>query len=370
MREHGCLDFREFKEYANEGFWKFGKTPDRLNGLGTDADEELYPERKYRKETGEQLTPECFIREVAADYIRTLTEGIRAAIRDGAAHTYANGLDIREETLDWLFITGGGSNIFFMKDWLLGNLPKEISTLNLAKIKANPERLLGLQVENKTLSCVEGGLVYTGRFILSAVADYSVELEIYPKYGKNRGDLPIFTQTLKIMEKGVALPLEVPFDMSVPFEYKNTLNGFEVTMNLLQNNMEDLSKKENLGKMASGKNALAVAKDVGKVALETGKAAGPAGLMIAVGGLLEGGRIPYGKELARMGKAAWINNSGNIQGKVNDLKSNLNFSRSHDEILKIGGCFRVDENRVLTGMISVKADSMKENQKPLEITLN
>lgn len=369
---HGYLDFREFKERANNEFWMKGTAPDRLDGLGADPDSELYPEKNYRNEEEKHLTPDLFIREVAADYIKVLTDGIRKAIADGAEHSYAKeaGLKISEETLDWVFITGGGSNIFFIEDMLLGKLPDCIQNLNLKKIKSEPQRILGLQAQNKTLSCVQGGLLYTGKFILSAVSDYAIELNVYPRYLMKEAKLPIYTKTIPVMKKGDVLPLKIPFDMMIPFEYKSSLNGFDIQMELHQNDMVDISKKDSLGKISSGKNNMAVAKDAGKVVFEATKAAVPVLAAGLAGALLSGANIPMGKELMNGAKHAIANNSGNIRGKVNDYYADLNFARSHHETLHIQGCFMVDENRVLTGSIQAKAESVKEKEKPLLITLN
>ena len=138
--------------------------------------------------------------------------------------------------------------MFFMEDMLLGKLPEFIPNLRLEKIKHDPDRILGLNAENKTLACVQGGLLYTGKFILSAVSDYSLEISVYPKYvGKSTGT-PLWKETFRIMKKGDVLPLEIPFEKKIPFEYKSNLKGFEVTLELLQNDMHDISKKKILEK--------------------------------------------------------------------------------------------------------------------------
>lgn len=372
IKAHGFIDFREFKEWANDEFWSKGETPDRLNGLGMDPDRELYPKKNYRDEREKMLSAECFIQEVAADYIHTLINGIRKVLQDGAKHTYSKetGIEVQEETLDWIFITGGGSNIFFMKDLLLGNLPECINNLNLQRIKNDPDRIMGLRIQNKTLACVEGGLLYTDKFILSAVSDYSVELNIYPRYLIKNETKPLYTRIIEVMKKGDVLPKEVPFEIIIPFEYKSSLTGFDVHVELRQNDMVDISKKENLGKISSGKNNMAVVKDVGNVAVEAVKAAAPVAAAGIAGAILTGLRIPMGRELMNGAKHAIANNSGNIRGKLDNYYSDLDFARSHPEILRLYGSFVVNENRMLTGSISASAESIKEKEKPLTINLN
>ena len=108
INARGYMEFREFKERANNEYWMKGETVDRLDGLGVDVNANLYPENNYKKAFDRQLSPELFVKEVAADYIKTIITGIRTVLKDGANHTYAKelGLDIREESLDWIFITG------------------------------------------------------------------------------------------------------------------------------------------------------------------------------------------------------------------------------------------------------------------------
>lgn len=372
VRMRGYMDFREFKEYANDIFWKYGKAPDRLNGLGMDPDDELFPEKDYKEEKDRHLTPDLFIREVAADYISTIIEGIRKAVRDGSEHKYVKeaGMSIGEESIDWIFITGGGSSIFFMKDMLTGNLPDCIDNLNLEKIKNEPERIIGLDAENKTLGCVHGGLIYTGKFILSAVSDYDIELKIYPKYVFKTVKKPIYREVIPIMKKGDILPTEIPFETYIDFTYSASLSGLEVEMNLLQNNMEDISKKEKLGKISGGKTNMSVIKDAGNALWTTAKAGAVPAAAAAAGSVLNALQLPAGDQLLDAGRNAWAKNQGGIKTKTNKFYDSLDFARSHKESLHLKGSFAVDGNRVLTGTVSVDAESIKENKEPLTVTLD
>lgn len=372
INTRGYMDFREFKERANNEYWMKGETVDRLDGLGVDVNANLYPENNYKKAFDQQLSPELFIKEVAADYINTIINGIRTVLNDGANHKYAKdlGLDIREETLDWIFITGGGSNIFFMEDMLLGKLPDFIKNLRLEKIMNDPERILGLNAENKTLACVQGGLLYTGKFVLSAVADYSLEISVYPKYIGKKADMPLCKETIRIMKKGDILPIEIPFQKKIPFEYRTSLSGFEISLELLQNDMHDISKKENIGKMATAKNALSVAEDVGNVAFQTGKVAvvGAVGFLAAAA--LSVVSPSTSQSALNTVKHAVVNHRHELKRSAKDFKNGLDFSNKHKETLEVKATFTVDKERVLSGTISATSLSTKDNQKPLTITLN
>lgn len=373
INAHGYMDFREFKEMANNDFWMKGKTVERLDGLGVDVNADLYPEKNYKSAFEQQLSPELFIKEVAADYIKTIIAGIRTALSDGANHQYAKdlGADIQEETLDWIFITGGGSNMFFMEDMLLGKLPEFIPNLKFEKIQKDPKRILGLNAKNKTLACVQGALLYTRKFVLSAVSDYSMEISVYPKYIGTKANYPLWKETIQIMKKGDILPIEKSFEKEIPFLYETNLTGFEVYLELLQNDMHDISKTENIGKMATAKNSLAVAKDIGNIAFQSGKVVAVGlGAAAVVGALSAVGKSHEGQRFVNMAKSVWVNNRYAIKNSWNDFKSNLDFANKHQETLKLQATFTVDKDRVMSGTLSATSLSTEDNQKPLTITLN
>ena len=130
------------------------------------------------------------MKEVASEYIKTLTVAIRSVIKNGAAHKAAKGMDVREETIDWIFLTGGGSNIFFLRPMLRGQLPQGLPTLNLEKIKQQPERILPDELDtallDHTMNCVNGALCYTGDFIASSPADYQIMIRFIALDGENQ----------------------------------------------------------------------------------------------------------------------------------------------------------------------------------------
>ena len=134
--------------------------------------------------------------------------------------------------------------------------------------------------------------------------------------------------------------------------------------------MHDISKKENIGKMASTKNSLSVASDVGNVAFQTGKvvAVGLGGLL--AGMVLSGLNNSSGQQLLNATKHALVNNRNEIKQAAKDFKESLDFANAHKETLELKAAFTVDKDRVLSGTISASSLSTKDNQKPLTITLN
>ncbi len=357
INARGYMDFREFKESANNEYWLKGETVDRLDGLGVDINANLHPENNYKKSFDQQLSPELFIKEVAADYINTIITGIRTVLNDSANHKYAKdlGLDIREETLDWIFITGGGSNIFFMEDMLLGKLPDFIQNLRLEKIKNDPDHILGLDAENKTLACVQGGLLYTGKFVLSAVSDYILEISVFPQYIGKKAEKPLCKKLVRIMKKGDILPIEKSFEKTIPFVYTASLTGFEVGLELRQNNMHDIAKKEHIGQFFNSKSGVARVSDATNVLYKSGKTVAAVGLGLA-STLVSKLDSSKGKQVKKKALDVFAKNS--------------NYFNKHDETLELKATFTVDKERIMSGTISVTSLSTKDNPEPLTITLN
>ena len=171
------------------------------------------------------------------------------------------------------------------------------------------------------------------------------------------------------MKKGDVLPKEIPFKKEIPFEYKANLTGFEVSLELMQNDMQDISKKETVGKIASAKNSLAVASDVGNGLIQVGKVAG-IGLGVVAGIALSGANPSAGRQLMNAAKCAIVNHQNEIKNTAKNFVKDLDFANAHNETLKIEGIFTVDKERVLSGTLSATSLSTKNNQKPLTITLN
>ena len=257
-----------------------------------------------------------------------------------------------------------------MEDLLLGKFPEFIPNLKLEKIQNDPERLLGLNAENKTLACVHGGLIYTGKFVLSAVSNYSLEISVYPKYIGKKANTPLYKDTLRIMKKGDVLPKEISLKKDIPFEYKANLTGFEVSLELMQNDMHDIAKKETIGKMASAKNSLAVASDVGNGLFQVGKVAAVGLGGVIAGAVISGVNPSAGKQFMNAAKYAVVTHKKEIRNTAKDFVKDLDFANAHNETLKIEGIFTVDKERILSGTLSATSLSTKNNQKPLTITLN
>lgn len=367
------MDFSDFKIAANNNFWSKGLTPVRLGSLGADYDSDYMPQRDYSEYPAEQLSPNRMMTEVGANYLRLLTEGVRKAIIMARKFDDERDSNICEENVDWVFLTGGGSQMFFIKPLLLGKLPQDVfpNQLRLEKLQAKPERILENASDDATLSCISGTLAYSGRMVLSANADYVIELSLYPAYPLKKAVEPLYTKTVPLSKKGEPLPKVIPErSFRVPFTSTAGMSGIRLEFKLLQNEHTEASTE---GKwttsVITAKDGVTVAKDAANFTFQTVKAAGP-----IVGALaLASGMAFLGPGMQRQAnnllKAAWANNTGNVRGAVDRIYSDLDYMRKEDDVLEVRYAFTVDENRVLSGQVSIKANTIRGQEKALELSL-
>lgn len=361
------LSLAEYKIWANDACWRRGETPAHLTGLpGADS-------LRYNQSPDRQLSPQRVLR-VTEDYLRLLTHGIRAAIRDGAASPAARGLDVREETVDWVFLTGGGSRFFPLRSLLLGRLDLP-DPLRLERIKQRPDRLLENTRENPTLSCVSGALISRGRMVLSANADYTLRLTLYPTRLLRREPDPIWTVSLPLMRRGEPLPKELPEESaSIPYTSTADVTGVRLEITLLQGDTPDASAVSQLASDSMGKNAKTIAADSAHLALNAGKALAVPGLLAGAAVLLKGtvdraigGNL--GNRLLDTAKAAYANNSGGMQDKMKDLTGDINMIRSQDSPMTLRYHFSVTRDRSVTGGVTISAETLKGLERVLELEL-
>lgn len=366
------MDFSEFKIAANDDFWVKGKTPGSLNGLGADSDSNCTPPRDYEQYEEEWLSPERMIRDVGADYIRILTEGVREAIRIAQDANGSSDSGLCEENIDWVFLTGGGSQIFFLKMMLLGMLPKDVfpNQLRMEKLKSWPGRILENTAESPTLSCITGTLAYSGRMLLSANAEYDIELALYPNYPLKTEKEPLRTILVPLLKKGEPLPKTVAEQTAlIPFTSTASMSGIRLEIRLLQNEQTDASSEGKWAtKMVAGKDLKTVAKDTGGLLVEGGKALAPVavGLAAALSSTVNPG---LGKQLFNTAKAVWANNSGGVRDKCHKIYSDLDFNREEADMLEVRYSFTVDKDRILGGQVSVTANTIRGQEKVLELNL-
>lgn len=377
LEQRGYLDFREFKEQSNDLYWRVGGTRDTLDGLGADSDRDLLPKADYEKSTGKRLTPERFMTEVASEYIETLTNAIRSVIKNGAAHEAAEGMDVREETIDWIFLTGGGSNIFFLRPMLRGRLPQDLPTLNLEKIKQQPARILPDDLDtallDHTMNCVNGALCYTGDFIASSPADYQIMIRFIALDGENQ--TVIQEKAIPLMTKQEILPVERSGEFAFTYHYTSGLKGIQCELVLLQGGEENITAVGSaVDTSIASKTGQAVAKDsmaktgrgVVKTVARTLPAAVPAVAAIIFAAVTQQGPPP---EAVNTLKNAFLAKRYEINREIESAQETLNNTANRitsdgDDTMHVSYRFSVDEERHITCQLVTKSKSFTKDAVP------
>lgn len=379
LEQRGYLDFREFKEQSNDLYWRVGGTRDTLDGLGVDYDRDLLPKADYKKDPQKRLTPERFMKEVASEYIKTLTVAIRSVIKNGAAHKAAKGMDVREETIDWIFLTGGGSNIFFLRPMLRGQLPQGLPTLNLEKIKQQPERILPDELDtallDHTMNCVNGALCYTGDFIASSPADYQIMIRFIALDGENQ--TVIQEKAIPLMTKQEILPVERSGEFAFAYHYTSGLKDIRCELVLLQSGEENLAAVGSAVDLATTtKTSQAVQKDAkakaGKSIILAARRVLPAAAYIAAALAVTAINQEAGRELANQAKNAFFASRYAVDGKIKDLQENLEHTASGitsdgDDTMHVSYQFSVDEERHITCQLVADSKSFTKDAVPTHL---
>ena len=379
VKLHGYMDFREFKEQSNDYYWRHGGTRDTLDGLGVDYDRGLLPEADYEKNPEKRLTPERFMTDVANGYINTLTDAIRQVISAGAAHEAAKDLDIREETIDWVFLTGGGSNIFFLRPMLQGKLPQGLPTLNLKKIRESPERILpnagDEDLLDHTMNCVNGALCYTGDFIAASPADYQIMIRFIAMEGS--GQTVLHEETLPLMAKQELLPLERTGAYDYTYHYTSSLSSIRCELVLLQSGEADVAEVgAAIDPTAASKTSLAVQKDnqakVGKAVVKTAKRVLPAAVFGAAALAVAVINQEAGRELATQARNALLANRYSLEQEIKVKQESLahaadNITSDGQDTMRVSYRFSVDKERHITCQLSAVSNSFSKGAVPMHL---
>lgn len=381
LEQRGYMDFREFKEQSNDYYWRLGRARDTLDGLEmVDYARGLIPEANFEATPTKCLTPERFMTEVAADYIRALTQAIRSVIREGAAHEAAQGLDIREETIDWVFLTGGGSNIFFLRPMLCGQLPQGLPELNLKKIKSSPERILPDENDSSlldhTMNCVNGVLCYSGNLVASSPADYQIQMRFVSSDGTN--STVIHEQTVPLVTKRDILPVERSGAFDFTYHYTSSLRDIRCELLLLQSGEENISAVgAAVDPSSASKTSDAETKDslarAGRGAVNTAKRLLPAvGYIVAAGALVFLQQQEGAKDFARAARNAFFVNRHEFESEIHSIQDNMGefanrITSDGDDTMHVTYLFRVDEERHIICQLTAESKSFTKDAVPTHL---
>lgn len=232
----GYNDFRKFKE-RNMGVLRTGKS---IQDLGMDKYEFNLRERLSSNvnysESALKLDGKVFLEEIAGDYYLKLQSAIRKVLKKSS---------VKEDEVDLVIVSGGGSNIYGIKELLLGELSVE-NPLDFKKIKED-KSLLKADFSYPSALCAISNVLPAGKvsFVNHALYNYNVGVDVYElplvkehefleEYKRSSGTERLallnslkcvyYKKTKDIIKFGEPLPYkkEVTEDFDLP--YKNKVN--------------------------------------------------------------------------------------------------------------------------------------------------
>lgn len=337
VKTRGYSLIQKFKEDANENFWKNGNTPNDLGALpfylNGNAPDGL---KDFQNHKG-CLAPEKFVKTAAKNYINTLSARLNSLFA-------ATGK--KKEDVDWIFLTGGGSQIFFMDSMIRVMWKKE-------ELQA-PRILKG---SSPTESCVQGALTENDyiKMLLASNDTYCVyvDVNIHGLIGiKEKRQIKI-----DLVEAGQQYPVHVEGSETISFEMSAGVTGisFNVTPYAVSANKKgtsmgnlDKTKAANAESAKMGKTKAAMVKDGAKVAGTGAFALLCLGAGVVVSGFF--GDSGQGKAIAVKGIQA-------VQESTKDFRDDY-LSTNYIERLKLDYVFDIDGNGCLTGSVKGNSDAL------------
>lgn len=369
----GYSEYRQLKENANTIFWSVGKALDKLGAIGIDADKGLYAPHSYTKSPESHLSPQVFLQEVATPYIKGLSDAVKNVIKRATDSPQGQGLDVREENIDWVFLTGGGSSMFFMRDWLLGKMGMGES-LHLAKLQKDPNRLISSRF-NPTESTVRGALAYTGKLILHAKTAYYLDVTLVSRDVLSKTKKVMDFRRLQVVPDNGVFPCIYKGEYSFDTVYKASNISLQCRMSLVRGDsgkpVYSQSEEQNF---SLSKTGTAIAKDVGNAVGKSAAwaAAGVVAFGLCVGALevveLVGGAFPPLRGAAQAGilesqkrfsqKLEEYKYIKRESGKPSILDKMAQIDRTFTERVSVKYKFEADANGVLSIAVSVLSPSL------------
>lgn len=350
ISSRGYQIFREFKEQANTWYWCAENAPENLYGIPhvlskwSSSDQ---PEAQLQEYSG-QLTPEVMEERVAAEYIGQIIKRVNDYLAD---------VQISPEAIDWIFLTGGGSQMFFMPKVFQGKwAPKNCEPLRLDQIREAPSHLI--RWEDPTTSCIRGALAEPEQmeFLRASNSGYCVRITVAIKKGLLTDQTMDFV--VPLASKNQTFPIHAEGSRDFTYEM-SALTQISVTANLIatgtqtQNVLDKLPMDTQGGIDAAGARMTMRKNNAGKV-MDVVTAGGK---MLAAGAcFLVADQFPQF--------------SGQAVALYNNAKSNLNLSGKYPDTLTISYDFTIDENGQLTGSIRGSSPVLQQSDGQMELVIS
>lgn len=215
IQNRGYALFREFKE-TYMTMIKNGDEIEQLIGdiinLTCDRKKRKWSENSYDDST-KKLNQDIFLKEIASEYLMKIQTAIRDLMKEAC---------VCEQDLDCIITAGGGTNMYGIKEMLLGKLDLP-EPLRFSKIQANTEMYIEGS-ENPSAVCALGNVMPMPNisFKNHALTDFVMKVRIYnvsteqsrSEWQTTHSDRPkipkgfkqVYYKRYEILKKGVTLP--------------------------------------------------------------------------------------------------------------------------------------------------------------------
>ncbi len=160
VERHGYSAFSEFKEYYineklrddNPVMELIGEVANLMKIDGEWGKQTLYSKKYYNAADAKKIDLTVYYNEIVKGYFTDLQNAVRELL------AYC---ETSEEEIDFICLSGGGTNLLGLRQFLFGELQSIESPLNFKKIKENPSFLLSAKTSKHmepSAVCVAGAL--------------------------------------------------------------------------------------------------------------------------------------------------------------------------------------------------------------------
>lgn len=350
----GYQFIREYKEFANNEHWSKGSTPDDIGGIPnalaqwTESGTAAAPLEEYDN----HLTPDTVENVVFEKYIKRF--GTRV-------NDYLKKVNVPPDSVDWVFLTGGGSKMFFIPKIFTGECAAKndaAQPLKLTKI-IEDKTLLFHPKEDPTTSCIRGVLSTPEhmQIIRSSNSEYFVRMTVNFMKGIIKDQeteilIPMANQNQQY-------PIHVEGSRSIKYEM-SSLMRIEVKVSMVTSKDKPSSTVENMpmdskgmidaegARMTMRKNNKALAGDV---------AAAGKGLLMTVGLGALGILVPS------------LRTEASNVFKYEVMNNKIKFDNKYYDTLTIDYDFTIDKNGKFTGTIRGSSPVLNQNDGHMELVI-
>lgn len=179
---YGYKKFREFKEIWSDNAKK-NKIIESLNGLHefeSNSFKRTFSEVFYEEEPEEKKLDKQKFELLIKNYIEKMQDAIRYVLKREK---------LKEDDIDIVVLSGGGSKLYGIKEMLLGSLSNINNPLNFSKLKKDESRII-THKNNPSAVCCMGNLIEHKNIkcIPHINGIYSMELEFFTASAKEVGN--------------------------------------------------------------------------------------------------------------------------------------------------------------------------------------